>query len=64
VAARLRRELGVDVKVVGGPYGRFEVELDGKPVVDGGRLALLGVLPSGAKVVAAVRAKLEKVESP
>jgi hypothetical protein len=60
VAARLRRELNVDVEVVGGPYGQFKVLLDGEPVLDGGPLAALGVLPSGRKVVEAVRAKLAK----
>jgi hypothetical protein len=60
VAARLRRELKADVEVVGGPYGQFMVELDGKPVVEGGPLAMLGVLPSGQRVLEAVRAKLKK----
>ena len=60
VAARLRRELNADVKVVGGPYGQFTVELDGKPVLEGGPLAMLGVLPSANSVVDAVRAELSK----
>ena len=60
VAARLRRELNADVKVVGGPYGQFKVDLDGKTVLEGGALSMLGVLPSGQKVLEAVRAELAK----
>jgi hypothetical protein len=58
VAARLRRELGTDVEMVHGGYGEFTVLVDGETVVDGGALAALGVLPSGAKVVEAVKGRL------
>jgi len=58
VAAKLRRKLSVDVDMIRGPYGQFKVLVDGEVVVDGGALAALGVLPSGRKVVEAVRAKL------
>jgi hypothetical protein len=58
VAARLRRELKAEVELVGGPYGQFKVLIDGQTVIDGGAWAVLGILPSGAKVVEAVRAKL------
>jgi hypothetical protein len=58
VAARLRRELATDVDLVHGPYGQFKVLVDGVTVVDGGKWAALGVLPSRATVVDAVRAKL------
>jgi hypothetical protein len=58
VAARLRRELGTEVEMERGRYGEFKVLLDGETVVDGGALAALGVLPSGRKVLDAVRAKL------
>jgi hypothetical protein len=58
VAARLRRELGTEVEMVRGRYGEFKVLVDGAPVVDGGALAALGVLPSGRKIVNAVRARL------
>lgn len=58
VAARLRRELGTEVEMVRGRYGEFKVLVDGETVVDGGALAALGVLPSGRKVLDAVRAKL------
>jgi hypothetical protein len=58
VAARLRRELGTEVDMVHGRYGEFKVLVDGETVIDGGPLAALGVLPSGPKVVKAVRARL------
>jgi len=58
VAARLRRELGVDVEMARGRYGEFKVLVDGEIVIDPGALAVLGVLPSGQKVVAAVRSRL------
>jgi hypothetical protein len=58
VAARLRRELGSDVEMVKGRYGEFKVLVDGQTVVDAGALAALGVLPSGRRVVDAVKAKL------
>ena len=58
MAARLRRELRTDVEMVRGRYGEFKVLVDGDTVVDGGALAALGVLPSGRKVLDAVRAKL------
>ena len=58
MAARLRRELHAEVEMVRGRYGEFKVMVDGETVVDGGALAALGVLPSGRKVLAAVRDKL------
>ena len=58
VAARLRRDLNAEVELVGGPYGEFKVVVDGETVVDGGAWAALGILPSGSKVVEAVRARL------
>lgn len=44
--------------MVHGGYGEFKVLVDGETVVDGGALAALGVLPSGAKVVKAVKGRL------
>jgi hypothetical protein len=58
VAAQLRRELGTDVEMIHGRYGEFKVLVDGATVIDGGTLAVLGVLPSGRTVVDAVRARL------
>jgi hypothetical protein len=60
VAARLRRELNIDVSMEKGRYGEFKVLVDGEIVVDGGALAALAVLPSSRNVLAAVRAKLLK----
>lgn len=58
MAARIRRELQTDVEMVRGHYGEFKVLVDGETVIDGGALAALGVLPSGRKVVEAVRGRL------
>jgi len=55
VAARLRRELKTDVDLVKGRYGEFKVLVDNEVVIDGGALVAVGILPSGKKVVAAVR---------
>lgn len=55
MAARIRRELGVDVDMVHGRYAEYKVLVDGKTVIDGGALAALGVVPAGKKVVKAVR---------
>jgi len=60
VAARLRRELGAEVEMVRGRYGEFRVLVDGETVIDGGALAALGVLPSGRKVIDAVRGRLSR----
>ena len=58
MAARLRRELKIDVAMVNGRYGEFKVLVDDAVVVDAGAMAALGVLPSGRKVVEAVRMRL------
>ena len=44
-----------------GPYGHFEVLVDGETVVDAGKLAMLGVLPSAREIVSAVRARVSTV---
>lgn len=58
MAARIRRELQIDVDMVHGKYGEFKVLVDGAILVDGGSLAFLGVMPSGREVLKAVRARL------
>jgi len=58
VAAKLRRELKIDVDMVHGQYAEYKVLVDGDVVIDGGALTALGVVPSGKKVVEAVRQKL------
>ncbi len=55
MAAQLRRELQTDVDMVKGHYGEFKVLVDGKTVLDAGTAAVLGVLPSRKKILAAVR---------
>jgi len=41
--------------MVRGRYAEFKVLVDGKTVIDGGALAMLGVLPSARTVLEAVR---------
>ena len=60
MAARIRRELHTEVEMEKGKYGEFKVLVDGNTVIDGGALAALGVLPSGRRVVDAVRAKISE----
>lgn len=64
VAARLRRELGEAVDTVHGRYGEYKVFVDGNVVVDGGKIAALGVLPSLRKVVESVRNALAAARPP
>ena len=58
VAARLRKEFGMEVDQVRGRYGDFQVAVDGKTIIDGGSAAFLGVVPSRSKIVEAVRVAL------
>jgi hypothetical protein len=58
VAARLRRELNVDVEMVRGHYGEFKVLLGDRVIVDGGVKVVLGIMPSSDTVLDAVRAGL------
>jgi hypothetical protein len=58
VAARLRRELGIEVETIRGRYGEYKVLVDGETVVDGGRRVTLGVMPSAPRIVEKVRAHL------
>jgi hypothetical protein len=46
------------VDMVRGRYGEFKVFVDGNPVIDGGALTALGVLPSARRVTEAVRDRL------
>jgi hypothetical protein len=59
VAARLRRELQADVEMVKGRYGQFKIAVGGVTVIDGGAAAFLAIMPSRAKIVAAVRDRLK-----
>lgn len=49
--------------MVRGHYGELKVLVDGVTVIDAGTLAIVGVLPSGPKVVNAVRAYLNTPQS-
>jgi hypothetical protein len=59
VAARLRRELGIEVEMIRGHYGEYKVLVDGDTIVDGGPLVILGVMPSARKIVDEVRLRLQ-----
>jgi hypothetical protein len=58
VAARLRRELEIEVDAIRGHYGEYKVVVDGETVIDGGALVVIGVMPLARKTVEAVRARL------
>jgi hypothetical protein len=58
VAARLRRELGIDVDTIRGHYGEYKVLVDGETVVDGGPLVVVGIMPPARRTVDKVRARL------
>jgi hypothetical protein len=58
VAARLRRELGIDVDAIKGSYGEYKVLVDDAVVIDGGALVILGVMPSTRTIIETVRARL------
>ena len=62
MAARLRRELGIEVDPIKGYYGEYKVLVDGETVVDGGPLVILGVMPKAQQTVEAVRARLAQRE--
>ena len=42
-------------------YGTFQVLVDGRTVIDGGAAAFLGIMPSGAKIMAAVGEELDRL---
>lgn len=58
VAAKIRRDLKIEVEMVHGHYGEYKIQVDGETVIDGGALAVLGIASSGRKAVEAVRARL------
>jgi hypothetical protein len=63
VAARLRRELGVEVEAVRGHYGEYKALVDGDVVVDGGPLVILGLMPSARHIIETVRARLATTDA-
>ncbi len=58
MAASVRRDLHLDVKMVEGHYGEFTVLMDGDVILSGGPLAFLGVLPSAQEVRKAIENRL------
>ena len=60
MAAKLRRDLAIDVDMIHGRYGEYRILVDGQTVIDGGALAALGVVPASRRVVEAVRAYLSR----
>jgi hypothetical protein len=60
VAARLRRELKIEVDQVHGHYGEYKVLVDDAVVVDGGVPVIVGVMPSSRRIVEQVRSRLER----
>ena len=59
MAARIRKELGVEVDEVPGAYGEFTVLVDGQVIRRGNALATaFAFVPPAGEVVAAVRARL------
>lgn len=59
MAAKLRRDLGIEIDMVHGRYAEYKVLVDGKTVIDGGALTALGIVPARRKVVEAVRVALK-----
>ena len=59
MAARIRKELGVEVEEVPGGYGEFTVLVDGEPIRRGNRLrTAMAILPPAGEIIAEVRACL------
>ena len=59
MAARIRRELGIEVTEEAGDYGEFTVLVDREPIRRGNTIAtMFAVLPPVAEIVAAVRERL------
>ena len=59
MAARIRRELGIEVTEEAGDYGEFTVLVDGELIRRGNTIAtMFAVLPPVAEIVAAVRERL------
>lgn len=62
MAARIRKELGVDVEKVHGKYGELKVLVDDDVVVDGGAAVILGIMPSARAILDAVRGRLNAAQ--
>lgn len=60
MAAKIRDQLGVEPDMVHAGYGEFRVLVDGQPAIKSGALGFMGVLPSPAAVLEAVRQRLAR----
>jgi hypothetical protein len=60
VAAKIRRELGIEVDMIRGHYGEYKILVDGRTVIQAGLLSTMGILPSGRRVVEVVRDHLRE----
>ncbi|HKP47122.1 MAG TPA: hypothetical protein VJT50_11025 [Pyrinomonadaceae bacterium] len=60
MAARLKRELKIEIDTEHGRYGEYKIFVDGELVIDGGARAALGILPSAKKVVSTVQERLAR----
>jgi hypothetical protein len=58
VAARIRRQLGVEVRQIAGHYGEFTVLVGDDPLISAGPMGWMGVLPPTAEVVQAIKAAI------
>lgn len=58
MAARLRRELGIEVDAIHGHYGEYTVLVDGETAFNAGPLVMVGVMPSSRKIIENVRERL------
>jgi len=59
VAARLRRELGIEVDEIPSHYGDFTVIVDGEAIRRGHAVAVVfGQIPNAEQIVADVRERL------
>ena len=58
MAARIRRQLGIDVQQIAGHYGEFTVLVGDDALISAGPLGWMGVLPSARQVVESVKAAI------
>ena len=59
MAARIRKDLGVEVQEQAGAYGEFTVLVDGESVLSGNMIAtMFAMLPPASEVVTRVRERL------
>ncbi len=63
MAARIRRELGAEVELVGGDLREYTVLVDGEVVARAGRFCFIGVVPSQQTVMRELAARL-RVSAP